>query len=133
MREFRCTRNTPYIHKCTGRDNLCERQGYYISAINEEAALLEMAWRYPSEVEAGFTVHEWFGDDKTTVMEVSYGDTRPAGLITALKEVQESDKCNMLDANYVISTLNKFGYKTMADWLGQNLDKYIDIIDELLK
>jgi hypothetical protein len=111
---------------------LCERQGYYILAINEEAALLEMAWRYPSEVEAGFTVQLWEGGN-TAVMEVRDGDTRPAGLITALKEVQTKGQCDMLDANCAIAVLNNLGYKTIADWLGNNLDKYVDIIDELLR
>ena len=59
MREFRCTRNALYLHDCTGRDDLRERQGHYIKAETEEAALAEMARRYPGETEAGFTVQEW--------------------------------------------------------------------------
>jgi hypothetical protein len=42
-------------------------------------------------------------------------------------------RCNMLDANCAIAVLNELGYKTVADWLGENLGKYIDIIDELLE
>jgi hypothetical protein len=133
MREFRCTRNASYEHDCYGKDNVTARQGHYILAINEEAALLEMAWRYPSEVEAGFTVQEWFGDGSTAVMEVRDDGNRPAGLIAALKEVQATGQCDMLDANCAIAVLNNLGYKTIADWLGNNLDKYVGIIDELLK
>ncbi len=59
MREYRCTRNALYSHDCIGRDDLRGRQGYYIWAINEEAAWQEMARRYPDETEAGFTVQEW--------------------------------------------------------------------------
>ncbi|MBD2303064.1 hypothetical protein [Nostoc sp. FACHB-190] len=61
MREFRCTRNALYLHDCIGRDDLRERQGRYIWAVNEEAALQEMARRYPDETEAGFTVEKWEG------------------------------------------------------------------------
>lgn len=31
----------------------------------------------------------------------------------------------MLDANCAIAVLNNLGYKTIADWLNKNLDKYI--------
>jgi hypothetical protein len=134
LKEFRCTRNALYSHDCTGRDDIRERQGHYIWAINEEAAWQEMARRYPEETTDGFTVEPWFGGGNTAVMEVCDGGTkRPAGLIAALKEVQAMGKCNMLDANCVIAVLNNLGYKTVADWLGENLDRYIDIIDELLK
>lgn len=132
-KEFRCTRNALYMDDCAGRDDLRERQGHYIWAINEEAAWQEMAKRYPKETTAGFTVQEWFGGGSTAVMEVRDGGERPAGLIKALKEVQATGKCNMLDANCAIAVLNNLGYKTIADWLNKNLDKYIDIIDELLK
>jgi hypothetical protein len=59
LKEYKCTRNSLYSHNCTGRDDLMERQGHYIWAINEEAAWQEMARRYPQETEAGFTVHDW--------------------------------------------------------------------------
>ncbi|BAZ18886.1 hypothetical protein NIES4071_107710 (plasmid) [Calothrix sp. NIES-4071] len=63
MREYRCTRNALYQHDCTGRHDLRERQGHYIMARNEEEAWQKMAIRYPEEVRAGFTVHEWQGGD----------------------------------------------------------------------
>ncbi len=61
MREFRCTRNALYLHDCTGRDDLRERQGHYIWAINEEAAWQVMACRFPKESEAVFTIEPWEG------------------------------------------------------------------------
>lgn len=67
MREYRCTRNALYAHDCTGRDDIRERQGHYIWAINEEAAWQEMARRYPKETAAGFTVQEWEGFDVIVV------------------------------------------------------------------
>ena len=67
MREFRCTRNALYLHECTGRDDLRERQGHYIKAETEEEAWQEMARRYPSETEAGFTVQEWESFDVKVV------------------------------------------------------------------
>jgi hypothetical protein len=133
MREFRCTRNALYMDECLGHEDISTRQGHYIWAEDEDAAWREMARRYPEETTAGFTVDPWFGGGSTTVMEVRDGNTRPAGLITALKEVQSTGKCNMLDSNCAIAALNELGYKTVADWLGKNLDKYVDIIDELLK
>jgi formylmethanofuran dehydrogenase subunit E len=62
MREFRCTRNALYLHDCSGRNDIRERQGHYISAQTEEEAWQEMARRYPSETKYGFTVkpHERF-------------------------------------------------------------------------
>jgi len=59
MKEYRCTRNALYSHDCIGKYDLRERQGYYIWAINQEAAWQEMARRYPEETTAGFTVQEW--------------------------------------------------------------------------
>jgi hypothetical protein len=131
-KEYRCTRNALYLHDCTGRDDLRERQGHYIWATSEEDAWEEMARRYPQETLVGFTVHEWEGGN-TVIMEVRGGTERPAGLITALKEVQATGKCNMLDSNCAIAVLNNLGYKTIADWLTENLNHYVDIIDELLK
>ncbi len=73
MREFRCTRNALYLHDCTGRDDLRERQGHYIWAETEEEAWQEMARRYPDETEAGFTVQEWEGHD-VQVVEVKWDE-----------------------------------------------------------
>ncbi|MBD2341813.1 hypothetical protein H6G64_33305 [Calothrix sp. FACHB-156] len=67
MREYRCTRNALYLHDCTGRDDLRERQGHYIWAESEEEAWQKMATRYPDETEAGFTVQEWEGFDVKVV------------------------------------------------------------------
>lgn len=59
MKEYRCTRNAPYTHDCTGKYDLRERQGHYIWAINQEAAWQQMAQRFPEETTVGFTVQEW--------------------------------------------------------------------------
>lgn len=67
MREYRCTRNALYLHNCTGRDDLRERQGHYIWAESEEEAWEKMATRFPEEAEAGFTVQEWESFDVTVV------------------------------------------------------------------
>jgi lipase chaperone LimK len=61
MKEYRCTRNALYLHDCTGRNDIRERQGYYISAESEEEAWQKMATRFPEETAAGFTVQEWEG------------------------------------------------------------------------
>ncbi|AVH68619.1 hypothetical protein [Nostoc sp. 'Peltigera membranacea cyanobiont' N6] len=67
MREYRCTRNALYLHECTGRDDLRERQGHYIWAESEEEAWEKMATRFPEEADAGFTVQEWESFDVTVV------------------------------------------------------------------
>jgi hypothetical protein len=67
MREYRCTRNALYLHNCTGRDDLRERQGHYIWAESEEEAWEKMATRFPEEADAGFTVQEWESFDVTVV------------------------------------------------------------------
>jgi hypothetical protein len=67
MREYRCTRNALYLHNCTGRDDIRERQGHYIWAESEEEAWEKMATRFPEEAEAGFTVQEWESFDVTVV------------------------------------------------------------------
>jgi hypothetical protein len=64
--EFRCTRNTPYIHDCLGRDNWSARQGYYIKAHDRDEALAKMAERFPEDTE-GFTATKWQGFDVTVV------------------------------------------------------------------
>lgn len=53
-KEFRCTRNSPYLHECLGHDDLGARQGYYIVAKDEETALRVMARDFPKDL-AGFT------------------------------------------------------------------------------
>lgn len=58
--EFRCTRNTPYIHDCIGRDSLTARQGYYIKARDVADAIKKMAERFPEDT-AGFTATKWQG------------------------------------------------------------------------
>ncbi|MHC5746773.1 MAG: hypothetical protein ACYTXT_33760 [Nostoc sp.] len=75
MREYRCTRNALYAHECSGRDDIRERQGHYIWAINEEAAWQEMARRYPEETAEGFTVQEWEGFD-VIVVEVRQEESK---------------------------------------------------------
>jgi hypothetical protein len=64
-REYRCTRNEPYRHDCTGRDDIRERQGHYVWATSEEGAWEEMAKRFPEETEYGFTVQPWQRFDVT--------------------------------------------------------------------
>lgn len=59
MTEYRCTRNALYLHDCTGRDDLRERQGHYIHAESEEEAWQKMAIQYPKETGAGFTIQDW--------------------------------------------------------------------------
>lgn len=53
-KEFRCTRNSPYLHPCIGRDDLGARQGYYIVAKDKETALRVMARDFKGDC-AGFT------------------------------------------------------------------------------
>jgi hypothetical protein len=60
--EFRCTRNTPYMHNCLGRDDISARQGYYIKARDAEDAIRKMAERFPEDTE-GFTATKWQGFD----------------------------------------------------------------------
>lgn len=67
QKEYRCTRNANYSHKCIGHDDLTARQGYYIMAISEESAWEKMAVRFPEEVNIGFTVTEWSGFDVKVV------------------------------------------------------------------
>lgn len=67
QKEYRCTRNALYTHNCTGRDDIRERQGYYIKANSEEEAWQIMATRYPEETTAGFTIQEWESFDVTIV------------------------------------------------------------------
>ena len=73
MKEYRCTRNTCYSHDCLGHNDLRFRQGYYILANSEEEAWEKMAIRFPSEVEAGFTVEEGESFD-VTIVEVKTDD-----------------------------------------------------------
>lgn len=67
QKEYRCTRNAPYTHDCTGRDDIRERQGYYIKANSEEEAWQKMATRFPNETEVGFTIQEWESFDVKVV------------------------------------------------------------------
>jgi hypothetical protein len=72
-REYRCTRNALYMHDCTGRDDIRERQGHYVRANSEEEAWEEMAKRYPDETADGFTIQEWEGFN-VTIREVRRDD-----------------------------------------------------------
>jgi hypothetical protein len=58
-REYRCTRNAPYLHPCAGQLDIRERQGHYVYADCEEGAWEQMAQEFPDETEAGFTIQEW--------------------------------------------------------------------------
>jgi hypothetical protein len=51
--EYRLTRNV-----YPRNTHVLDRQGYYIRAASEEAALDEMAERFPDD-RRGFTVHFW--------------------------------------------------------------------------
>ncbi len=59
MKEYRCTRNAPYSHKCLGHNDPTEGQGYYLKANSAEEAWQKMAIRFSDETSAGFTVQEW--------------------------------------------------------------------------
>jgi hypothetical protein len=54
LREFRCTRNDPYQHKCPGNADLSARQGHYILARGRDQALAIMAAEFPND-RLGFT------------------------------------------------------------------------------
>jgi len=81
-REYRCTRNAPYMHDCIGHDDICARQGHYIKGYSVGDAIKEMVKSYPDEIEEGFTVQlnvgtglasapvvrwNWLGFDKETM------------------------------------------------------------------
>jgi hypothetical protein len=53
---FRCTRNRPYPENTLGHKNVQARQGYYISAISLEDALIGLGAMFPDKIESGFTV-----------------------------------------------------------------------------
>lgn len=55
LNEYRCTRNSPYMHKCMGHDNLSARQGHYVNCYTEEQALEIMGMDFPGD-RHGFTV-----------------------------------------------------------------------------
>lgn len=59
VKQYRCTRNASYSHKCLGHSDIQARQGYYIAANNEEEAWQKMAMKFPDEIKSGFTVEEW--------------------------------------------------------------------------
>lgn len=58
MKKYRCTRNSQYLHNCPGQNDLSARQGYYITAHNQEEAWQKMAIMFPEETKIGFTVNE---------------------------------------------------------------------------
>lgn len=49
-------------------------------------------------------------------------------LIPALDAVKLSGQCNMFNPDCVIQVMQDLGYNEQADWLGVNLDSYIDIL-----
>jgi uncharacterized protein YcgL (UPF0745 family) len=59
MNQYRCTRKLLYQHDCDGQYNSAERQGYYITAANEDEAWEKMAEQFPEEIDAGFTIDLW--------------------------------------------------------------------------
>jgi hypothetical protein len=58
MNEYRCTRNSPYMHECFGKNDTGARQGYYIVASSEQEALKVMADEHPAD-RYGFTCELW--------------------------------------------------------------------------
>lgn len=61
---FRCTRNVVYRRGTEGHRNLRARQGYYIKAPNPEHAKLQMAIRFPEDLDGcpyPFTAEAWNG------------------------------------------------------------------------
>lgn len=60
-------------------------------------------------------------------METSLNNERPY-LIPALDAVKKSGQCNMFNPDCVIQAMQDLGYNEQADWLGVNLDSYIDIL-----
>lgn len=58
QRQFRCTRNVPYTNpNCPGFTDTRARQGHYIHAEDEIAAVLEMHGDYPNDLEE---YRKWF-------------------------------------------------------------------------
>jgi len=49
LKQYTCTRNAPYSHKCLGHDDLSARQGYFIKAADQEESWEKMASRFPKE------------------------------------------------------------------------------------
>lgn len=59
MKEYRCTRNTPYAPPCNGSSDLSARNGYYLRAETAQDTMPMMVERFPEEATFGFTVEEW--------------------------------------------------------------------------
>ena len=58
MIEFRCTRRDPYRHlKGDARFDLSRREGHYVRAKDEYAALRHMQEKYPFD--RGFDIQYW--------------------------------------------------------------------------
>lgn len=81
-REYRCTRNAPYMHDCIGHDDIGSRQGHYVDGYSVGDAVKEMIRSHPDEIEEGFTIQtniglgwdkalvvrwNWLGFDKETM------------------------------------------------------------------
>jgi len=58
MKEYRCTRNSPYGDRTPGYSDVRARQGHYIQAHTMAEAIHEMERRFPHD-RLGFTVHLW--------------------------------------------------------------------------
>lgn len=64
MNEYRCTRMSPYMHDGRVTVDIAQREGHYIVAQSANDALLEMAERFPDDVDGGdpigyFSVETW--------------------------------------------------------------------------
>lgn len=73
LKEYRCTRNAPYLQQCLGHDDLSVRQGYYLMAASESEAWQKMAVRFPEEAFEGFTIQSW-SQFNVSVVEVERFD-----------------------------------------------------------
>ena len=58
INEYRCTRNSPYMHECIGKDDLGARQGHYVQATSALEAMEIMAEDFPQD-KHGFTAELW--------------------------------------------------------------------------
>ncbi|MTJ14689.1 hypothetical protein FJR11_19330 [Anabaena sp. UHCC 0187] len=52
----------------------------------------------------------------------------PPLLMEALAEVRATSLCNMFNYACVILTFQDIGYGLQADWLEQNIDRYVEIL-----
>ena len=59
MPMYRCTRPEVYDPGCPGHTDPTARQGYYIEADSERAALFRMHEKFPEDTK--FDIYEWKG------------------------------------------------------------------------